>query len=696
MKVLHSRILKRFPGLRHGTATLAYQPLTFHGHKSAVVAAVRERFLRSLDIPLAELTLARQVHGSHIHIVSDAEQGSGAKNSATYLPAADALLTQWPNLALGVFTADCVPLLLHDPVTGWIGSVHAGWKGVVRGIVPKTLATLQAHGVRMQDLRAWIGPCICARCFTSADPQWAKQFFGFGNGVVTRKKNVYHINIRAAVQQQLRLAGVRKQAIATEGTCTKTNRWLASVRRDGKTDKHNLTVIARHAAPHDLRGKRVVVFGLGTLGGGVASVRFAAAQHAQVQVVDAQSAAALRPSRVALKGLPVTYHFGWPEKKMLPPADLIVANPGVRPRHPALVAARKAGARVTSDLALYRASSTNPIIAVTGTKGKTTVANWIAHLLAKQQPILAGNLQRSPLEIPKARDGKTPVVLEVSSFQLEHCDVPLQPRLSILTNLYADHLNRHGTMRAYAKVKAQLFAGTPGPVILPLDSAWRTFAPKLTLPKVYWTSDRPQRAAHAWLAAGWIMLRVGQRAVRLLQTKHLRGHDVAMLRNAVTVALAGKVLGLSLADIRKGLRSFRGVPQRFEVIRKLKGRTFINSTTATNPVAAIAALQSVPGRCILIAGGASKHLPMHAFAQAIRLRQALPIFLAGSATGQLLAALHAKHPVVQSMQAAVALAWRSSKPGDTILLAPGAASFGMFRNEFDRGAQFTRAVQKLR
>ncbi len=696
MTVLHSRIFKAFPDVHHGTATLAYQPLAFHGKKPAAVAAARGRFLRRVGIPLAELTLARQVHGTRVHIVTDPEQGSGASHPKNYLLAADALLTQRPNIALGVFTADCTPLLLHDPVTGWIGTVHAGWKGVVRGIVSKTLATLQAQGVRLSDVRFWLGPSICARCFTSADSAWAKQFDLFGRGMVTKKNDRYHVDLPKIIHNQLRAAGVQQDNIDISTACTKTSKLLPSARRQGPSHPNTLTVIARHAAPHDLRGKRVTIFGLGLLGGGVASVRYAVAQHAQVTVVDAQPARALQKSVAELKGLPVRYHFGHSQLKPLPKADVVVVNPGVRPDHPALRRAKNAGAVITTDLALFRAASTNPIIAVTGTKGKTTVATWIAHLLHKQRAVLAGNVQKSPLDLPAAFDGQTPVVLEVSSFQLEHLDVPLAPALGIITNLYPDHLNRHGTMRAYAKVKAAMLVGATGPIILPLDSDWKKYAAKKTALHSYWTADHPVTRAHAWLQDGWVMLQQGKRITRLLATAALQNQDQATQRNAVTVTLAGSLLGLPLAHIRKGLRTFRGAPQRFEVVRRYKGRTFINSTTATNPISAITALASVRGRCIVLAGGSSKKLPMASFAAALRKRDARVILFSGSATNEFKHSLPAATPVVQTMAAAVRLAWQQSAPGDTILLAPGAASFGLFRNEFDRGEQFVRHVTNLR
>lgn len=696
MKVLYSRLFKGFPGIRQGTATLVDQPLTFHGASLGDVHQARQRFLQRLHIPLRSLTLARQVHGTTVRIVDDAQRGSGAEHPASYLAPADALLTLRPGITLGVFTADCIPLLLLDPITGWIGTVHAGWKGVVRGIIPKTIAVLKRQGVQSNNLRVWLGPCICVECYSTSDGVRARAFAKIlGTRAKASAEGIYHIDLRNAAFKQLRKLGIRTAHIDVSTACTKTTRTLPSARRQGPAHPNTLSVIQRDNVPQDLRGKRVVVFGLGTLGGGVASVQYAVAKHAQVTVVDAQPASALRKSLRTIHSLPVRLLLHFPKGKQLPDADVVITNPGIPPNHPALRYARKSNTRITNDLALFRDVSTNPLIAVSGTKGKTTVATWLAHLLGKRT-ILAGNLQRSPLGILRAFDGKTPVVLEVSSFQLEHCDVPLQQKLSIVTNLFPDHLNRHGTMRAYAKVKATLFHHSANPVILPLDSEWQRYAPRPTGHKVYWTSLKPHRRAHAWLQNGWVMLRQSQRKMQVLRLAHLQNADLATQRNAVTTALAGKLLGLPLSAIRHGLRTFPGVPQRFETVRIFKQRTFINSTTATNPVSAALAIQSVHGSAVAIVGGMNKDLPMQVLAKTLKKHHAKVVVLAGNASVALLRYLPETTPVAYSMVQAVRLAWELSQPDDTILLAPGAASFGLFQNEFDRGEQFTRAVLALR
>ena len=700
MPVIRSRRWSRIPGLRQGMATLAHQPLTFHGHAAAKVVRARAAFLRTLGFSLDRLVLGRQVHGTRVRVVGEGDAGAGARTPASYLPATDGLLTHRPNLFVGLFTADCFPILLADPVSGWVGALHVGWRGIVRGIIPKAIRTLRHEGVQPKRVQVWVGPGICRQCYTTESKARVRLLrSALGSQMSERRGTRFHIDLRKAIRIQLLAAGIRPENIEVSAMCTKTSHNLPSARRQGPEHPNTLTVIGRAAAPHDLRGKRVVVFGLGTLGGGVASARYAAAQYAQVTVVDERPRRGFQTTVQQLRGLPISYSFGRLPAGIFRAADVIIANPGVQPDHPVLKAARKRGTVVTSDLAVFRAASQNPLIAITGTKGKSTVATWLHQLLSRRADgaVLAGNLQQSPLLLPKAFDGRTPVVLEVSSFQLEHTDLALQPKLSIVTNLYPDHLNRHGTMRAYAAVKAKLLANASprSLTILPLDSEWRRFAPKLKSAKTFWTSLKPQRSANAWVEAGWIVVRLRRGKEKIVKLSDLRQPDAATQRNAVTVALAARLLNIPLPALRAGLRKFQGVAGRFEVVRRSKGRTFINSTTATNPTAALVAVQSVRGRCIVIAGGADKHLSWAAFARALNLRKIPVVLLPGTATKVLQRRLTVPTIVARTMPAAVRFAWGWSRSGDTILLAPGAASFGLFRNEFERGRQFAVAVRAL-
>lgn len=699
MRVFQSAVLRDIPGIEHATAPLQAQPLTFSGQPWGRVAQARKRFLRALRATPERLILGHQVHGDRIRIVGDTELGAGARSPKTYLDATDGLLTQRPNIALGVFTADCVPVLLADPVTGWIGALHVGWRGAVKNIVPKALQLLRRQGVNVSTLRIWLGPSVCSRHYVVAPARAKRLTRAFYGRAVVKRGNGFSVDMRKGIAGQLVRLGIRPTNIELSTTCTYEERQLPSARRDGTTHANTLNAIVRHAAPSDLRGKRVAIYGLGVQGGGEAAVRYAVQQHAQVTVVDAKPAASFSGILRKLKGLPVRYAFGPASTKHLRGAEIIIKNPGVPPADPALQRAKRQGAQVTSDIGIFRAQSRNPVIAVTGTKGKTTVATWLAALIRTKERgvVLAGNVRHSPLLEPRAFDGHTPVVLELSSFQLEALDVPLAPKLALVTNLFPDHLDRHKTMRGYARVKARVTNGQTAAdyFVAPRDSEWRRFGKARTPARTFWTSDKQSAKANAHNARGWITLRVRGKQIRVLPTAQLKQQDIGTVRCAISVALAGYLLGYSVGSIRRVLRQFRGVPERFEIVRKWRGRTFINNTTATNPASAVAGIASVRGRCVVIAGGTDKGLPKQSLLQALSSVPAV-VFLPGTATNVLAPKVHVPSTHVRSMAAAVRAAVRYSKPGDTILLSPGAASFGLFRNEFDRGEQFVRAVRALR
>ncbi len=696
MQAFQSAMLAGLPGITHGTASRFAQPLTFSGHPVRRVREARRRFCTSLGISPDHLTLGRQVHGARVRVVTESHRGAGSGDPATYLASTGGLLTQRPGIALGVFTADCVPVLLHDPVTGWIGALHVGWRGAVAGIVRAATHQLTQHGVDVRDVRVWLGPAICGRCFSFDSASQAKDLRRAFSGVAVRARaGGYTADLRAGIRQQFIRLGYRARSIDVSPTCTAENPALPSRRRDGPTHANTLSVITRNALPGDLRGATVAILGFGVQGGGESALRYALRSYAQeILVVDDQPLRTFTKARRAYRDVRVRWMCGSRAASAPARVDVVVKNPGVPLDHPYLKRARAAGAQVWTDIGIFRATHDNPIIAVTGTKGKTTVATWLAYVLraTHQRVELAGNVRRSPLDIVNLPP-TTPVVLELSSFQLEALEQPLRARLAVVTNLYPDHLNRHVTMRAYAQVKSRIADGQSpqDALILPLDSAWARNYQGRSRARTLWTDAKPNRRAQAMVRGGWIVVR----GKRLVETRTLLLQDAASLRNAVTVALAAIELGVPRKHVVARLRSFRGVPERFETIREFRTRRFINDTTATNPVATAVGLQSVRKAFVLIAGGADKGLPLTPLVQQARRARAV-ILLPGTATPRLARALRG-HPVVRvgSMRAAVQRAWGASQPGDAIILSPGAASFGLFTNEFDRGAQFTAAVRAL-
>jgi UDP-N-acetylmuramoylalanine--D-glutamate ligase len=500
--------------------------------------------------------------------------------------------------------------------------------------------------------------------------------------------------------------------------------------------------------------------GLGIHGGGLGVARFLAEQGADVTVTDMRGPELLRSSIDALKGLPIRFVLGEHREEDFRSAQLVVRNPAVPASSPFLQIARAAGARIEMEMTLFFRLCPGPILGVTGTKGKTTTTMLLAAMVREQHPdtVLAGNLRVSALEQLPRITPSTPVVLELSSFVLEGLgEARLSPPFACITNLSADHLDRYGTMEAYAAAKEQIFLHQrAGDVVAlnagdPYASAMAGRAPG----RVVWfggvgdgtrrhedtktrrsRTDDPRRTRRredadvhmdtaeavvvaedgvVWQQEGREQLIVPREDIRLPGA-----HNMANVAAAAALALA---FGIASEAIRRAVRGFAGVEHRLETVRELGGVRYVNDTAATAPEAAIAALQSFSAPIILIAGGADKNLPFEGFAEAIRARVKAVVLLAGSATGKLQGALEDHGPRIadQGQQTkdkrlrqgdafgrssfalgpyddfaqAIRVAQEHAKPGDVVLLSPGCASFGMFRNEFHRGEEFRRIVHEL-
>lgn len=431
-------------------------------------------------------------------------------------------------------------------------------------------------------------------------------------------------------------------------------------------------------------GRRALVLGLGVHGGGVGVASYLARSGASVIVTDLQPPERLAHSVAALEGYDISFTLGRHDDADLDRVDLVIRNPGV-PRESGFVQAAEArGIPVLMEMSLFLAACpTERVVGITGTKGKTTTTTLTGAMLraAGQDVVVAGNLRVSALGQLERISPTTTVVLELSSFQLEGLDaIRRSPRVAAVTNLMPDHLNRYASMDAYidAKRRVFLYQGRDGVVALNRENdacvALATNVPG----SVHWFgpgTQVPGFGEGAWTGA----------------------HNLSNARCAATIA---RMMGAHEDAIGAAVRGFEGVPYRQEVIRVRRGVRFINDTAATTPEATVAALTSIEGPIVLIAGGADKGLDFGGLGAAL----AAPgcpvsdlVVLEGSATDVLLAAagsrlVRGRHA---SMGAAVAEAATLARTGGAVLLSPGCASFGMFRNEFDRGDQFNDLVRAL-
>jgi UDP-N-acetylmuramoylalanine--D-glutamate ligase len=455
--------------------------------------------------------------------------------------------------------------------------------------------------------------------------------------------------------------------------------------------------------PQGWAGKRVTVMGLGTRAGGVGVARYLAESGAFVTVTDLRTEELLAESMADLSNLEIRYVLGRHEPDDFTNTDVVIRNPGVRRDNPYLDLARSAGVPIEMEMAIFLRACPAPVIGVTGTKGKTTTSAICGEMLRhwRDDTLVAGNMGVSAVGALGRVTGETPVLLELSSWQLEGMDERgIGPQIAIITNISEDHLDTYSDFEEYAETKRSIARHLWPDDVLILNADDRQVA-----------SAAKETAAHVfWVGTGALPgpgLIVDSRNIRATlpgfegdipvpENAALRG--VHMRLNAAAAAAAALLRGAPIDSVRAGLSSFAGFPNRMEIVAEVDGVLFVNDTAATAPAAAIASLQAFSDRPIhLIAGGADKKLDSTGLASAIAERAATVIFLDGTATSTLrtqvmAAGMDPVGPIVGSMGAAVEHAADQAAVGDVVLLSPGCASFGLFRDEFDRGAQFREAV----
>lgn len=452
-------------------------------------------------------------------------------------------------------------------------------------------------------------------------------------------------------------------------------------------------------------GKRVLVLGLGVHGGGVGLARWLVRHGARVTVSDSKPHSELAPSLAQLRGLPIRYVLGGHPASLLTACDLILQNPGVPGTLPLLKLARRRGIAIENEATLFlKLCPARRVIGVTGSKGKSTTSALLGAMLRRwnRRTVVAGNIRDTVMfDVLDKITPATPVVLELSSWHLELVrEHKLRIPLAVVTNVTPEHLNRYPSFAAYARAKAAIFQfqRADDAVVLNYDDpVTRTFG-RQARGKKYWFSGK-HKVRGAQLAGSRVVWRDRTRAATLFKLADLRLAGCHNLANALGAAAAARLAGAPAADIRRAVRAFAGLHDRMETIRTVRGVAYVNDTTATAPQATQAALRALaPRPTVLIAGGVDKNLSYQALAWDIRRYASAVVLLPGSATAKLQAALRGYRPqfLARTMPAAVKLARKLVRPGGVVLLSPGAASFNLFKHEFDRGEQFRRAVRKLK
>ncbi|KKU06238.1 MAG: UDP-N-acetylmuramoylalanine-D-glutamate ligase [Parcubacteria group bacterium GW2011_GWA2_45_30] len=454
-------------------------------------------------------------------------------------------------------------------------------------------------------------------------------------------------------------------------------------------------------------GKKVLVMGLGIQGGGLEAVKFLWRNGVKITVTDLRSRWVLKKSiRQLRKYRGIHYVLGGHRKSDFKITDFVLKNPGVPPHSLYLRYAKGLGIPILTDIGIFLRFCPAPVIGITGTRGKSTAAYLIWKFLQKRgltrtkreqtqniqykRVFLSGNIGKSPLGYLPLLKKNDLVVLELSSFQLEDlASEHKSPQIAVVTNIYRDHLNWHKNFREYIAAKRSIVRYQT-----PEDYAFVNSA-DLGVRKM--THGINSRIRSVKLPNKF----------RAIVDKNIGVHYRQIVALAVAV---GTHLGVPLRRMLKILKGFRGLPGRQEKIGTIRGVHFINDTTATIPDATVAALRRFHAlkkpaeRIILIAGGSDKKLDFSVLAKEILYKVDTLILLPGDATEKLKKILLLEHnqatreiiiKEVKTMHDAVKSAYLSAKNRDWILLSPGAASFGLFLNEFDRGRQFVEEVKKM-
>lgn len=446
--------------------------------------------------------------------------------------------------------------------------------------------------------------------------------------------------------------------------------------------------------------------GLGLHGGGAGVAKFFCEQGARVLVTDLKTEEQLKESLKKLRGLKIEYILGSHRQKDFIEADLVVKNPAVPQSSPYLKIAADNKVPVKNDIQIFFDLCPAEIVGITGTKGKSTVSTLIYLLLKSKNKntFLAGNIGVSPLELLEKIRKTSVVVLELSSFELE--ELNKSPGIAVFTNLLQDHLDRYNNFAEYAESKNPIFKFQKKNDILILnydDPAVRKIG-SLAPSRVYFYSKKPlsgQTRAAAFIKNGLIYFGKEEKAILAVDKIALRGeHNLSNVLAAVSAACI--MGGIKDENIKKVLKRFNGIPFRQEFIEEINGIKYFNDTAATMPGAVIEAINFFSEECkpfnvILIAGGQNKGLDYEKLAEKINGEIKNLVLLPGTASDEIKKHLKAKVNLIEapSLKGALEKAALIARKGDIILFSPGAASFNLFKNEFDRGRQFNQEIKKL-
>ncbi len=446
----------------------------------------------------------------------------------------------------------------------------------------------------------------------------------------------------------------------------------------------------------ELAGKKVLVVGLARTG--IATALFCAERGARVTASEARPEREIAEAAAKLRAAGVTLEFGEHRAETFAEQDLIVPSPGVSPTMGALAAARAIGVPVWSEIELAWRFLRGRLICITGSNGKTTTTSLIGHILETAGlPVqVAGNIGTPLISRVDISSDASFTVVEASSFQLEYISA-FRPNIAVLLNITPDHLDRHGSIEAYAAAKARMFqnqTAQDAAIINADDAVAQQYAPGG--PRVFWFSREKRVASGCYLRGDEIVFRCDGTETVLLERKAIGLRGSHNVENVLAAAAAARLAGVEPSAIAEGVRTFAGVEHRIEYVATISGVEYFNDSKATNVDATLKALDAFSGNVLVILGGKDKGSDYKILRQSLRSRARMALLI-GSSADKIEADLAGTVPVERSetLARAVESAAQSARPGDTVLLAPACASFDQFESYEHRGRIFKQLVRDL-
>lgn len=410
----------------------------------------------------------------------------------------------------------------------------------------------------------------------------------------------------------------------------------------------------------DFKNKKVTIFGLGVMGGGVGIAKFLSKSGARVTVTDIKTETDLAESVDSLKKQKIDFILGKHRREDFTNVDFVIKGPGIPNNSQYLEIARKNKVPIETDIGIFFELCKAPIIGVTGSKGKSTTAVLIQKILKTKfkNVILGGNIGVSVLDILGKIKKDTIVVLELSSWQLEGL-LPHKksPHIAVITNIFPEHLNRYRDFKDYVDAKKIIFKFQKENDYLILNENLKEFFPQVKSKIVFFKGGNNEAA------------------------------------KAVSA-----IYNINSRKIEEVINNFESLEGRLEFVEEIDGIKFYNDTCATHPNATIYSMEKLKekeplGNIILIAGGEDKNLNFEQFTRFMKKEIKTLILLPGSASNKIKSEVSTIK--VENIEEAVREAKKEAQSGDIVLLSPAAASFNLFKNEFDRGRKFKEAIKTI-